>query len=225
MSDRPQSGKDVNDEDLPGEEPEFFDDFIHKGGLRERYGLTKSLVDRLGPPDETRHNRHNRANRIQLYRRARVEQWIVANLDLVEAAQERSRRWRAGRRGSVLGAAATAKPETAKPETAAATSPDTLRQLEAILLEHLRVYELPDLCTLQAEAASYYAERYGVFPHAAIDLVTHYARSVYSNYDHCLSALGGALGSGDPYDEIRAGLDDEIDDALDEAIYAPRTQH
>jgi hypothetical protein len=64
-------------------------EYVYKSTLRSEYGLTPSMIDELGEPDEFVENSHYKSGpAASLYRIDRVEAWLAANQERVEKAGE-----------------------------------------------------------------------------------------------------------------------------------------
>lgn len=58
--------------------------FINKQTIKTEYGLTDSLIKKIGAPDKTAVNPHFRTGPpMRMYERARVEKWIEENQEII----------------------------------------------------------------------------------------------------------------------------------------------
>jgi hypothetical protein len=65
-------------------------EYVYKSTVAKVYGLTPSMIDELGGPDEVCENPHYRNGPLaSLYRVERVEAWVEQNRERVEKAKER----------------------------------------------------------------------------------------------------------------------------------------
>ena len=63
---------------------------IYRSTIKREYGLTDAMIEELGPPDKSVVNPHyHTAAKSQLYLRERVERWVEANRERVDAAMAR----------------------------------------------------------------------------------------------------------------------------------------
>lgn len=64
--------------------------YVYKSTIREKYGLTSSMIEELGQPDKHVPNQHYRSGPpASLYKVERVESWIEKNLERIKAIEKR----------------------------------------------------------------------------------------------------------------------------------------
>jgi hypothetical protein len=141
------------DEDATeGDDEEDERQYVYKSTVMREYGLTPSMVEELGPPDDYCENPHYRSGpEASLYRVERVEQWVEANKERVEKAAHELRKLEQERKlaewvGTVEITVTKPLPENllheARKHFQFGKEPDILKQgaLRAYVREHLTNY-------------------------------------------------------------------------------------
>lgn len=165
-------------------------EMVSKTRIKSDYGLTETLIKRIGEPDEIRPNPHYKKGApMLLYRRARVEQWIADNLPLLEQAQRRK-------------ALAMKAVETKRQDAQAMVD-------EA--LQSLKFEPVPDYDTLYAEVCSYVSARYaGDYSTPGANAIVSHIRHNYTNYHQLLLLIRGKVGNDDLYLQIKYTINKRI---------------
>lgn len=168
--------------------------------IRERYGMTDSLIDKLGEPDEERVNPHYRSGpSMKLFKVSRVERFAKRHRDTIAVMVAK----RDGRR------AASRKAVETKMDKLMSEIDDIGLDISSALPEKYK--------DLLAIASRHARERYGDrasqpgYNGACATL-----RHEFTNYHQLLQMAFGRVGKQDAYDSIRNSLDKQIETLMKE---------
>ncbi|MCZ7645911.1 MAG: hypothetical protein M5U26_11605 [Planctomycetota bacterium] len=165
---------------------------VYKITLKKEFGLTDTLIAKLGEPDKLVRNPHYKSGPpSQLYERRRVEEFIKANRAEVEKAKQARARRKAAAEKAV---------KTKINATFGIVDQEGLRLL----------CPLPDAGSLWREAGSYYAMRYSDYQETGFNGLCAFVRHNYTNYEEVLDLIRGRVGTRDAYSHIRLELDEQV---------------
>jgi len=167
--------------------------YVYRSTLSSEYGLTPSLIRKLGEPDEQRPNPHYRSGPpSSLYSIKRVEKFVAKHQVEIEAQKLK---W--GKRSDAAKKAAASKRNT------------LIRAAKEI---PLKWKPLPKMyAQLESLANGHALERYGAdAKDAGYNGVISTVRHEFTNYEEILAEFKGKVGTNEAYDEIRERLDTEI---------------
>ena len=179
--------------------------FVYKSTLKTRFGLTDSLIRKLGRPGKTCPNPHYRTGPpAGLYSVERVEKFAAAHrAEIDDAAAKRDRRKEA--------AAKAVQTKTARTVAIAMDAELEFCQLPA---KHEHIKRLAYDHAIDRHGANAYEP--GPAGIAA------FVRHNYTNYEEILERFHGQVGGGDAYVALRERLDAQVDKWIESRYGKPR---
>lgn len=176
---------------------------VYKSTLIREYGLTPSMIEELGPPDEFVDNPHYRNGPLaSLYSVERVENWIAYNTERLEKAQ-----------------ADRAKRSAAAKERADAKRAEKLQQgMDWVMNVPITVAAVPE--TVIDDAKRRFRFRKGVDDPLAQKALHAYVRHELSNYDMLRQEIRERPFPEQLHGALRERVDTVVKDALVEWKHA-----
>ena len=175
-------------------------DLVYKSTLKSRFGLTDSLIKKLGKPDETCPNPHYLSGPpAGLFIVKRVEKFVKKHQKEVDdAAAKRGRR---------------------KEAAAKAVQTKTARTVGFARKVRLEFDPLPEKYGELRDMAYMHAiDRHGGDAHEpGPSGVAAFVRHNFTNYEYILDQFHGQVGGGEAYEALRTRLDKEVNRHISES--------
>lgn len=166
------------------------DDLITKSTLKKDYGLTDSMIAKIGDPDATKPNPHYRQGApMKLYERARVEQWIAQHQDMLQRSA----------------------PRKAAAQKAVETKRQNAQEMINEALSDLQLRPIPP--DIDSRTQAYLFARYPDYDgYVTPKAIAAHIRHNYTNYENLLLKIKGKVGAGNLYAQIKEALNQRIEE-------------